>query len=366
MATIFYGIAGEGRGHATRSRAVIEALRGEHRIVLYTYGQALSMLGPMYRDTEVDVRAISGLMWQYTSDGKPSYSKTFAFAMPYLATMPLSIHRLREDIQRDSPDLIISDFEPIVARAARHESVPFVSLDHQHFLVTYDLSDLPWRLQLHAHLMGTAVGLYHSGAREIIVSSFFRPPLLPDQSHVTQVGPLLRPEVISASAYTGSHLCAYIRRDASPALLESLSRSGLEVRLYGLGARPSAGRLRFFDIDPNRFIDDLASSRGLVCTAGNQLIGEALYLEKPVFAMPESGNFEQEINAHYIAQSGVGMIADMTTVSAFDISRFIDNLDEFKGNIIPSHKNGNPATLARLARHLPSAPAAPQRFERAA
>ena len=46
----------------------------------------------------------------------------------------------------------------------------------------------------------------------------------------------------------------------------------------------------------------------VVSTAGNQLVGEALYLGKPVLVMPERVNFEQAINAHYLEQSGAGWV----------------------------------------------------------
>ena len=31
------------------------------------------------------------------------------------------------------PDLVITDFEPLLPRAARLEGVPYISIDHQHF-----------------------------------------------------------------------------------------------------------------------------------------------------------------------------------------------------------------------------------------
>jgi uncharacterized protein (TIGR00661 family) len=356
MATIFYGIAGEGRGHATRARAVVEALRAEHRLVLYAHGQAHDLLAPTYADApeQIEVRRVPGLAWSYTNLDRPDYRKTLCSALPYLARLPRLVAQLRADIRRQAPALVITDFEPALSRAARAEGVPFVSLDHQHFLFTYDLRSLSPGLRRHAEFMGTVVRLYHRGAQETIVSAFFRPPLRRGVKRVTQIGPLLRPEVRDATTRAGSHLVAYIRRSASPALLDGLAGLGCEVRVYGLGAAPSAGRLRFFKIDPFRFVDDLASSRALVCTAGNQLIGEALYLGKPIFAMPERGNFEQAINAHFIAHSGMGLIGDIDHVTRFELYRFLDRAEELRERIDPESLHGNPAALARLRAYLPT------------
>jgi hypothetical protein len=51
MAKLIYALSGERRGHATRARAVIDALRNEHASTVYTYGQGAERLGPIYRDT---------------------------------------------------------------------------------------------------------------------------------------------------------------------------------------------------------------------------------------------------------------------------------------------------------------------------
>ena len=89
-------------------------------------------------------------------------------------------------------------------------------------------------------------------------------------------GVLLLPEILRATPETGSHVVAYLRRFSSSNIMEALENCGCEVRIYGLGARPSAGNLRFRDVDMFRFVEDLATSRALVSTAGNQLFGEAL------------------------------------------------------------------------------------------
>ena len=53
MSKIFYGLAGEGRGHATRASTIVEALRGECSFTLFTSDQALELLGRRYASSEV-------------------------------------------------------------------------------------------------------------------------------------------------------------------------------------------------------------------------------------------------------------------------------------------------------------------------
>ena len=76
--------------------------------------------------------------------------------------------------------------------------MPFVSVDHQHFLLAYDLSSLPVSLRCQAWLMSKAVWMYVSDAEATVISAFFRPPLKRGWEHAVQVGPLVRREIVEA------------------------------------------------------------------------------------------------------------------------------------------------------------------------
>jgi uncharacterized protein (TIGR00661 family) len=169
-----------------------------------------------------------------------------------------------------------------------------------------------------------------------------------------QIGVLLRPEVLAAAPEDGDHVVAYLRRFAPPSTLDALARCGREVRVYGLGRRPPRGRLRFFDIDLLGFVEDLSSSCALVSTAGNQLVGEALFLGKPVLAMPESNNFEQYINAHFLEQSGAGELCEMEDLTAECIRGFLGRGPNLRSAIDRTRLYGNAAAAAIVRKHLPA------------
>ena len=360
MATIFYGVSGEGRGHATRARTVVEALREEHDIVLYAPDLAYALLRPLYEGTNVEVRSLPGIPHRYTATHRFDLPGTGLSALRYFAGFSDLLRRLQQAIEREAPALVLTDFEPTLPRAARRCGVPFVSLTHQHVLLVSDFDTLPPHLRCFAALIGQVVRAYYRGPVETIVSSFYFPPLKPAWQHVTQVGVLLRPEIVHAVPETGRHVVAYLRRFASPAVLQALADSRRDVRIYGLGAWPSRGRLSFYDIDPYRFAEDLATGRALVSTAGNQLIGEALYLGKPVLALPESGNHEQLINAHFLEQVNAGMGIPMNAATPPHVHTFLDRVDTFRACIDRDRVHGNAAALAAIRRHLPApAPALP-------
>jgi uncharacterized protein (TIGR00661 family) len=135
MGKIFYSVSGEGRGHATRVRAVVEGLRNEHEVTIYAPAMAYDLLSQAYHDTEVEVRRIPGLCFHYTPKRKLDYVKTGWYGLKNLAEFPKLIQGLQDEIEREQPDLVITDFEPSLPRAARRAGVPFISLNHQHFLL---------------------------------------------------------------------------------------------------------------------------------------------------------------------------------------------------------------------------------------
>lgn len=345
MAKILYAVSGEGRGHATRARTLVDELRHQHEVVIYASGQAYRLLADTRRWDGVEVCAIPGLRFHYDARHRLDHLATARGSLSFLSRLPGQVRQFTREIERQRADLVITDFEPIFPRAAARCGIPYLSIDHQHFLVTYDLSSLPRDLMRHAKFMSAIVHAYYRKQIHTVVSSFYFPPLLPGLGEVTQTGVLLRKEVVTAVPEMGSHLVAYLRRRTDRRVLEALAGSGPEVRIYGLGAREPAGRLRFLDIDPERFVDDLATSRGLISTAGNQLLGEALYLGKPILAMPEAGNREQEINAHFLELEGKGQVTTWQAIDASRIREFLDRAPGFTDEAARRKICGNPEAL---------------------
>jgi uncharacterized protein (TIGR00661 family) len=356
MATIFYSLAGEGRGHATRVRTIVEHLRTEHRFVIFAPGDAYDMLAPLYAGSDVRVVRIPGLHFEYAANRAVSPWRTTRGALAYIGRLPHLVRRLEGEIEAERPDLAITDFEPSLPRAALRRGVPFVSLNHQHFLVTSDFSQLPRVLRLRAAGLGKIVELHYSGQATTIVSSFCFPKLRAGLGRTVQVGPLLRPQVLAARPEHGAHLVVYLRKFGPDGLFDALAATGREVRAYGLGRRPSIGNIRFHAIDERRFIEDLATSHALVTTAGNQLLGEALYLKKPVLAFPEPSNPEQQLHGHLLENERTGKRLDFDAVSAPAVREFLNQVEFYRSQIVAGRLNGNPAALAELRRHLPLQP----------
>lgn len=368
MATIFYSMAGEGRGHAARVNTLVEQLRHDHKLILFAPGEAHDFLEPLYcrHWPQVEVRRIPGMAFHYTR-GRLDLAKSICRGLSYLRQLPNVVRGLCRAIDEERPVLAITDFEPALPRAARAMGVPILSLDHQNFLLSYDLSSLPWMLRQQAWLLGLAVRAYCHWQDATVVSAFYRPPLKRGREHVIQVGPLLRREVRQARPERGEYVVSYLRKNTPRRVLEMLNECGRPVRVYGLGKRAAEGRLTFRAIDPRRFIDDLAGCAAAIGAAGNQSLGEALYLGKPVFALPEGNHHEQLINAHFLRQMGAGDFAPIERASGGALRRFLHRLDDYYAatSLLVGKLDGTAAALAvidrmlRLKATIPFAPAAP-------
>ncbi len=327
---------GEGRGHASRARAMIERLNSDHRIIVTTSHDALAFLRDNYPDDpQVEVHEIPGLKFHYSVD-KLDNIKTIRKGLSFWAARGKYVRQLLEKMQTWQPDLVVCDFEPLVPRAARKLGVPVLSLDHQHFMSTYDLTSLPGRLQRWAWLMSWSIWAFGIRQDETVISSFYKPPLRANCSYMTQVGPLLRPAVRAQEPIVGGHLLSYLRRATPPRVLDLLAESPIPVRVYGLGEREPRGSITFCKIDEVTFLEDLASSQAVVAAAGNQLLGEALYFGKPVFALPELSHHEQCINACFLKQLGGGDWRHLEKFNTDDLKAFLSDLDKYREQLATS------------------------------
>ena len=340
MANVHISLAGEGRGHAARARTLIDSLRAHHRITVHTFGDAYDFLQPLYARTErfapmrgaiegVAVKRIPGLQFRYGPGGQLDYLRSTVAAARSLPSLAKTTRELASRLEADGADLVITDFEPTLPRAARLAGLPVIGLDHQSAFTHGDFGELPGPLRRHARLIGAVVRAWTPRPDLQISSSFYRPrpgrTAARRAGSVHFVGVLLREAVRAAMPTRGDHIVAYLRPGTRPEALEALRASHCEVRLYGVEGVRDGGSLAKRPVSEDGFISDLASCRAVVTTAGNQLLGEAIHLGKPILAMPEPGNREQEINGWFLGESGAGQVISCAQLSKEVLRSFLAN-----------------------------------------
>jgi uncharacterized protein (TIGR00661 family) len=186
-----------------------------------------------------------------------------------------------------------------------------------------------------------------------LITTFFRPPVRKERTALYP--PILRKEILEAKPTRGEHLLVYQTKEGFGPLQEALQRTGLECRVYGMRrdikSEQVEGNLRYRPFDEKTFVSDLASARAVIAAAGFTLMGEAVYLHKPMLAIPLERQFEQLLNARYLEHEGYGKSAE-TVEALADLEGFLNNVDKYAAKLAGYHQDGNRELLAAVDQHL--------------
>jgi uncharacterized protein (TIGR00661 family) len=317
---IAYGIHGYSRGHATRALPVLEALSRRHELVLFAGGDAYEMLRGCF-----PIERIPCLGFVYER-GRRSNWGTMRANLPKLLELLRrgpSVGAVLGKLREFRPDALISDAEPWTHLAGSILRVPRIGFDHfgilVHCRVALPVAD--WCKGLFDRC--TYRWLMRDPER-VLVSSFFKAPA--QRRGVRVVGPILRERLASAGASNGAHLVAYFNQGSvqlSAPALDALAVAGPEIRLYGTQQHGSHGNVHFKPPGLDSFIEDLAGCRAVISTAGNQLVGEAMVLGKPLLVVPEA-TVEQRLNAREIVRLGIGEQILLSQLTPGAIERFLE------------------------------------------
>lgn len=353
---ILYGVVGEGMGHAMRSRVVLEHLLDEgHEIEIMASGRATDFLGKRFEG----VHRIHGLHMIYEENrvrrGKTLWSNVLAGT----TGVPQNIAAYFELLGSFRPEVVVSDFESWTYFYAKAHRLPVISIDNMQIINRCKHDE-----ELFAG-HGTSFQVTRAFVKSklphcdhYLITTFFRPEVRKDDT--TLVPPILRPEILAAHRRPGEHLLVYQTGEGYDALVDTLAESGLECRLYGLRRditeEQVEGNLRYRPFSEDGFIDDLASARAVIAGGGFTLMGEAVYLQKPMLAIPLGRQFEQAMNGLYLQREGYGMTAPDLSEPA-TVTTFLEGVPRYEEALSHYHQDGNRELFAQLDQLLDRAAA---------
>jgi uncharacterized protein (TIGR00661 family) len=235
-----------------------------------------------------------------------------------------SLRQLDTAIERTRPDLIINFLEPLVGLRAflgRGPRVPALAVGHQ-FMLRH-----PSYVQVREHRLQQwglhrYVDLLGHGAMHYALSFYEAPD--PEGDRCIVAPPLLRDEVLRIEPQRdGGFLLVYLLNHGYRAEIEAWHRRNPGTEVHCFYDRPGATEpespapgLTFHPLHGEKFVQFMARSRGVGCTAGFESVSEAALLGKPVFMVPVENHIEQYLNAHDAAQCGLGLFG-----ATFDLDR---------------------------------------------
>jgi uncharacterized protein (TIGR00661 family) len=318
---ILYGVVGEGMGHAIRSRVVLEHLleRG-HEVEIMASSRAAQYLRRQFGE-RAWVHRIHGMHIDYRDNRVQRRSTLWTNLIQGGLALPRQLAAYFELLAEFRAELVISDFDSWTYLYARVRRLPIISIDNMQVINRCAIDDDVIADQRgEFELTRAFVKSKLPYCDHYFISSFFTLPV--HKPHTTLVPPVLRPEILEATVRRGDHWLIYQTAEGYAALLDVLRRRGVECRVYGMRRGLTEDvvdqNLRFRPFSEPAFIEDLASARAVIAGGGFTLLGEAVYLKKPVLAVPVQGQFEQSLNARYIQKLGYGRAATVLDDAALD------------------------------------------------
>ncbi|PTU31524.1 glycosyltransferase family protein [Stenotrophobium rhamnosiphilum] len=346
---IAYGVMGYGRGHAMRTSAVLPALMKEHEVTVFAGGDAYEELAPRFPTVRIPI-----IGYQYNDRGSHSFPKTIASNFSPVADLLFhgqGMAQVEREFKARDIQLVISDSEAWTHRVAQKLKIPRISFDHVG-IIAYCKSHFPPDLWLAGQRDAWGYRTLMGIPERILISSFY--PAEGAYPGVKVVGPMLRDEVLRVQPSKGDFLLAYFNKGQHqylPRLDGVLRQLDCPVVVYGTPYRDKIDNLDFRAPSREGFVRDLASCRGVLSTAGNQLIGEAIHFGKPILAMPEDA-FEQRLNAQMIERMGVGMRAEMNQLTPSDVDSFLGHGDWYRSNMRQHAGDGRAEAIETLQRYI--------------
>lgn len=280
---ILYGVQGTGQGHISRARAMARAFSA-HPDVKITW-----LFSGRDRDRFFDMEVFGHYLWRRglsfsTGSGKLSKVDTL------LSNRFLRFASDVRSLDVSDYDLVVSDFEPVTAWAARFAGKKSVGIGHQYaFGRGTPREGDSWASDLIMRKFApvdVSVGLHWLPYHDCIAPPILDLPIQP----------------VTRDPYT----LVYLPFEDQPFITDLLMRfPRYHFVQYAPGLSPgSSGNVRRFPASVQGFKRHLLRAGGVICNSGFELISECLQLNKPVLTKPLEGQFEQLSNARALRDAG--------------------------------------------------------------
>lgn len=288
---VLYAVQGTGNGHLSRAMDVIPCLRNRAEVDVLVSGIQADLTLPF----EVKYR-LHGLSFIFGKSGGVDVWETF---------MRSRIRKLIREINElpvSEYDLVISDFEPVSAWACNVRDRECVGLSHQ-IAVLDPLAPKPAE---------------HDVLGRFILKNY-APPTVKYGFHFQPYNqriftPVIRKQIRALEPADGGHYTVYLPAFSDERLLDYLGRFR-EVRWQIFSKHnKKAFQKDHISIEPiagEKFIESMATAKGVLCGAGFETPAEALFLGKKLMVIPMKNQYEQHLNAAALQEMGVSVLKNL-------------------------------------------------------
>lgn len=284
---ILYGVQGTGHGHISRAKELLPELSRHASVDVLVSGYAcqLDLGDPVtYRK--------HGISLSYDYTGGVSILETLKDLRP--VRFITDVH----SVPLGNYDLVISDYEPVTAWAAKMAGVPSLALSHQAAFLS------PKTPRPHKKTIFAEAVLQHFAPADRALGFHFR-----KYDHFIKP-PIIRSEIraLKSAIENQNHISVYLPAYHHRKLLQILRPiTNVDWHIFAPSAAAyrSHGHIHINPVSNKGFLDSFKCSKGVLTSAGFETSAEAMYLHKKLMVVPIRNQYEQMCNAVALGQMGV-------------------------------------------------------------
>lgn len=341
---ILYGVPGEGMGHATRSKVIIEhLLRSNHDVQIVSSARAYTFLDKAFPGR---VTEIKGFHFAY-KNAEVSKMGTFLLNLKSAPRNLLYNYEGKLKLEKNfNTELVITDFESFSYFFARLHKLPLISIDNMQVIDRCKLEiAIAAEEKNNYRLAKGIVKAKVPGCNHYLISSFFDAPVTAKNTEL--VKPIIRKAIEDAPVSRGNHILMYQTSSSLKTVQEVLSKLPREqFVVYGMNKDYTDGNVTYKPFSETGFIQDLASAKAVIANGGFSFISEAVYLKKPVYSFPIANQFEQYLNAAYIDKLQYGKMS--AQLNADTLKAFLYDLPLHHEQLQAYTQQGNQLLFERI------------------
>lgn len=302
---ILYGVQGTGNGHTTRARIMAKHFNRLGVDVDYFFSGRESS---KYFDMDV--------FGNYTSAPGMTFSHQNGKVQIIETAKQLRLGRFIKDVKEldlSGYDLVLNDFEPISAWAAKRQNKKVVAISHQASFLSHSVPIEQANIFTRGLIRWFAPADIHLGVHWLPFSNSIIPPFI--DSHELCNGSVIENKIL-----------VYLPFEQLDTVVDYLQQfPQIEFYCYHPDAEVnSAQNVHLRKPCRDGFLTDLMMCQGVVANAGFELSSEALRYGKKILVKPLQGQFEQASNALTLNKMGMGQSMEYLNVDA--MSDWLDDV----------------------------------------
>ncbi|MBW3023046.1 teichoic acid biosynthesis protein, partial [Candidatus Woesearchaeota archaeon] len=241
MARILYAVQGEGMGHATRSKVVIEHLKKQkHKVIIAAGGKAYKFLSKNFSN----VHNISSHHIVYENNEVKNIKTAFEYFRNLPSAVINNFKQLLKILLIFEPELVITDFEPFSNFISNRFKIPVLAIDNISIILKGSIK-VPAN-EIFSFLTAAMVtqAFVRINADKYIITTFFYPKVKKPDNTIL-VPPALRNEILNAKQKKGNHILVYQTSITNKELLKTMKKVNEKFIIYGLDKEKTDKKIVF-------------------------------------------------------------------------------------------------------------------------